>query len=307
MRIGEKSAEQGLEHYKSMLQRHSNDRCHQNIAIAVAIVSFCIVIVGFVFADLGEERTAALLIILGAIGTIIGGIFVFSIKTDDNEWENVQAYKRDIIQPLIEELYEGAVYEQYADFRGTKVELLGFIQKKSRYANFETKDCIRASIDGISFMQMELVQILHRPRHDDKIYYKGTLYDILWDGNVTADIIIYANRFSLISKYAKEKPVIAIQGFGKPEGVFVYSNDRNTVDAFLTAERIDSVKGFFHFFQKPIAIRITNNHIYIALAGIYDVFEPQKSNELDYHTVRSNVLSNLGLTKRLLQALQINI
>ena len=306
MHTSEKSVEQGLEYYKSMLQRHSKDRCRQNIAITAAIVSFCIVIVGCGFGDLGEEGTAALLIILGAIGTVIGGIFVFSIKTDNNEWENVQSYKTNIIQPLIEEWFEEAVYEQYTDFRGTKVELLGFIQKKSRYANFETKDCIRASIDGISFIQMELLQILHIPRHDDKIYYKGTLYDILWEGNVTADIIIYANRFSLISKYAKEKPVIAIQGFGKSEGVFVYSNDKNAVDAFLTAERIDSMKRFFHFFQKPIAIRITNDHIYIVLEGIYDVFEPQKKDDLDYDTVRSKVLSNLGLTKRLLQALQLN-
>lgn len=301
-----KSVEEGLECYKSTLQKHTSDRCRQNIAIAVALVSFCMVIAGCVFSDLGEGKTAALLIILGAIGTITGGFFVFSIKTDDNEWKNVQSYKNNVIQPLIEECFEDEVYETYTDFQGTKVESLGFIRKKNRYASFETKDCIRATIDGISFVQMELLQIMYRPRQNDKIYYKGMLYDILWDGNVTADIIIYANHFSLISKYAKEKSLMPIQGFGKPEGILVYSNDRNTVDAILTTERMNSMKGFFIFFQKPVAVRICNGHIYFTLEGIYDVFEPQKNREVDYDAVRSKVLSNLGLTKRLLQALQLN-
>lgn len=101
-----KSVEEGLECYKSTLQKHKSDRCRQNIAIAVALVSFCMVIAGCVFSDLGEGKTAALLMILGAIGTITGGFFVFSIKTDDNEWKNVQSYKSNVIQPLIEEFIQ---------------------------------------------------------------------------------------------------------------------------------------------------------------------------------------------------------
>lgn len=302
-----KSVEQGLNYYRSMLQRHTKDRYHQNIAIAVAIVSFCVVIIGCGFGDLGQEQMAALLIILGMVGTVIGGIGVFSIKTDNNEWENIQSYKGNIIEPMLDEWFDNVVYEPFSDFTGYQVEQLRFIRKKNRNASFETKDCIRASMDGISFVQMELLQSLYIPRHGDKIYYKGMLYDIMWDGAVTADIIIYANRFSLISKYAKEKSLIPIHGFGASEGVRIYSNDKGAVDVMLTKERIDSMKEFFTFFEKPAALRITNGHIYVALEGIYDVFEPPKCSELDYDAVRSKVLSNIGLTKRLLQALQLNI